>query len=77
MIVNVPMEFDIPSRDGIIISKDALKNQDDKPVPLKWGTGKDAEVIGSVDLEICNDGVSMSMDEETYNKILNLMEGKQ
>lgn len=70
------LEFDVPSRDGIIISKDALKNQDDKAVPLKWGTGKDAEVIGTVNLEVCNDGVSMSMDKETYDKILKLMEDK-
>lgn len=68
------LEFDVPSHDGIIISKDALKNQDNKPVPLKWGTGKDAEVIGTVDLEVLDDGVSMLMDEETYNKIMKLME---
>ena len=70
------LEFDVPSRDGTIISKDALKNQDDKPVPLKWGTGKDAKILGTVNLEVCGDGVSMSMDKETYNKILKLMEEK-
>lgn len=70
------LEFDVPSRDGTIISKDALENQDNKPVPLKWGTGKDAKILGTVDLEICNDGVSMSMDKETYDKILKLMEEK-
>ena len=70
------LEFDVPNRNGTIISKDALKNQDNKPVPLKWGTGKDAKVIGTVNLEVCGDGVSMSMDKETYNKILKLTEEK-
>lgn len=70
------LEFDVPSRDGIIISKDAFKNQDNKPVPLKWGTGKDAEVIGSVNLESRDDGVYMTMDKETYNKIMKFWEDK-
>lgn len=72
-VVNKCLEFDTLSHDGTITSKDAFKNQEDKPVPLKWRSGKDAEVLGTVNLEIHDDGgVYISMDEETYNRLMKL-----
>lgn len=63
-------DFSTISRNGQIISKDAFKDQDGKRVPLKWGSGEDAEVIGDVELDVCGNGVSMSMSEETYAKLI-------
>lgn len=57
-------------RNGRIISKDAFKDQDGKPVPLKWGSSELAEIIGTAKLNVCGDGLSISMDEETYAKLM-------
>ena len=68
------LEFDKVNRNGTIISKDAFKDQDYKPVPLKWGSGPDAEVLGTVELNLEPDGVYMSIGKEDYEKIMKLME---
>ena len=68
------LEFDKVSRDGTIISKDAFKDQDGKLVPLKWGSGPDAKVLGTVELNLELDGVYMSISKEDYENIRKMME---
>lgn len=55
---------------GNSISKDACIDQDDKSVPLKWGSGENAEVLGTANLEIRDDGLYATINEETYKKLL-------
>lgn len=64
------MKFDKVNSNNTIISKDAFKDQDDKPVPLIWRCEGNAEKLGTANLEICDDGVYASIDEETYKKLL-------
>lgn len=63
-------DFSTVSRNGVCISKDAFKDQDGKQVPLKWGSGEHAEVIGNAELNVCEDGVSISMSKETYANLI-------
>ncbi len=65
-------DFSAVNRNGIIISKDAFKDQDGAMIPLKWGSGEHAEVIGSADLSVCGDGLSISMSEETYTNLIKM-----
>ena len=58
------LEFDKVNRNGTIISKDAFKDQD----------SPDAEVLGTVELNLEPDGVYMSIGKEDYEKIMKLME---
>lgn len=65
-------DFSDVSRNGQIISKDAFKDQDGKQVPLKWGSGEHAEIIGDAELSVLEDGVSISISEETYAKLMKM-----
>ena len=64
------LEFDKVNHNGTIISKDAFKDQDGKPVPLKWGSGPDAEILGTVELSAVPDGISMSISKEDYMRLI-------
>lgn len=68
------LDFDKVNRNGTIISKDAFKDQDGIPIPLKWGSGPDAEVLGTVELNLELDGVYMSISKEDYENIKKMME---
>lgn len=61
------------SRNNTIISEDALKCQDGKHVPLKYGSGKDGIVIGDAELSVRGNGMSMSISEETYANLAKIM----
>ena len=66
------LAYSSANRNGQIMSKDALKDQDGKRIPLKFGSGKDAEVIGDVELHTCGGGVSISISEEIYTKLMKM-----
>lgn len=51
------LAYSSANRNGQIISRDAFKDQDGKTVPLKWGSGKDAFVIGTAELDSRDDGI--------------------
>ena len=64
------LKFDKVNNNNTIISKDACKDQDGKPVPLIWRSEGNAEKLGTADLKISDDGLYVLIDEETYKKLL-------
>lgn len=62
-------DFNTASRNNTVISKDAFKDQDGKPVPLKW-SHEHPEIIGPATLNVREDGISISVSEETYAKLI-------
>lgn len=66
-------DFFTVRRNNTVISKDAFKDQDGKQIPIKWGTNEHPEIIGPAKLEVHGDGISMSISEETYAKLMKMV----
>ncbi len=67
--------FDTVGRNNTVISKDAFKDQDGKIVPLKYSK-EHPEIIGPAKLEVHGDGLSISISEETYAKLMKMTKEK-